>query len=100
MSEESKELFEYIINSTEAEAAREALIDAGLDHAGGGAAITKLVNKAARQYAREYSTSVKDAESIFSTSDRTEVEFALMQWVIAEVEKSQEMERSARPAFK
>ncbi len=100
MSEESKELFEYIINSTETEGAREALIDAGLDHAGGGAAITNLVNQAARQYAREYSTSVNDAESIFSTSDRTDVEFALMQWVIAEVEKSQEMERSARPAFK
>ena len=100
MSEESKELFEYIINSTENDEAREALIDAGLDHAGGGAAITKLVNKAARQYAREYSTSEKDAESIFSASDRTEVEFALMQWVVSEVEKAQEIERSARPAFK
>jgi len=100
MSEESNELFQYIINSTTTEAAREALIDAGLDHAGGGAAISNLVNEAARQYAREYSTSVKDAESIFSTSDRTEVEFALMQWVVAEVEKAQEIERSTRPAFK
>lgn len=100
MSEGSKELFHYIISSTTTEAAREALIDAGLDHAGGGASITDLVNQAARQYAREHSTGEQDAASIFSKSDRTDVEFALMQWVVAEVEKVQEIERSARPAFK
>lgn len=100
MSEESKELFHYIISSTTTEAARETLIDAGLDHAGGGAAIANLVNQAARQYAREYSTSEKDAASIFSTADRAEVEFALMQWVVEEIGKAQEIEKSVRPAFK
>ena len=86
ISAEARELSNYIISSTTTEPARAALIDAGLDHVGGGAAISELVRHAARQYAREHAGGAHEAEIIFSGRDYADAEFALAQWVVEEIE--------------